>query len=315
MRSAPVALVLLATLLLGGSAHARRYRHVVLPGETLSSIAKRYHVSKQRIRRWNRLKKGATLRAGRKLSIRTSYPVRRRFKGRYAIKRGDTLGKIARRHKMRVSMLRRLNPRLRKGRLIAGRTLWVIREGPRPKGRRGMYQLTSGPGYRVRNSSRAWGTFLAVTRLMEVLTAHSRKFPRARPIRVYDLSRKGGGYLAPHKSHRTGRDVDLIYPLKKGKLGYRRATPRTLNLARTWDLVQRFLATEDVVYIFIDHRLQRVLHDYVVKHRKLSKKERKEVFQYPRSRRAMTGIIRHEPGHATHMHVRFRKMRKSSPNS
>ena len=42
----------------------------------------------------------------------------------------------------------------------------------------------------------------------------------------------------------------------------------------------------------------------------------KLLFQHPRSPRSMVGVIRHEPGHATHMHVRFvKEQRPDPPNS
>jgi murein endopeptidase len=171
----------------------------------------------------------------------------------------------------------------------------------------GLYQLSSGPGYVVRNRGRAWGTYLAVTRLIEVLSKHQERHPRAAPLRVDDLSKKGGGYLAPHKSHRTGRDVDIRYPLMGATHRYTRATARNLDVKRTWELIKAFIQTGDVVYVFVDYKLQKILYQYARDKARLRKATLKEWFQYPRSRGAMTGIIRHEPGHDNHLHVRFRK--------
>jgi len=294
------------------AAQAYSYTHEVLPGESISAIAKRYHLTPKQIRRQNRLRR-AYLRAGQKLKIKTSVPCRPIYKGKYRIRRGDSLARVARKFKMRISVLRRLNPRASRKVLRAGQTLWVVMEGPRPRGVGGLYQLTAGPGYIVRNPARAWGTFLTVTRLMEVLASHGRAHPRATPLRVDDISRKGGGSLAPHKSHRRGRDVDIRFPLKVETDRYVAATPDTLDVERTWDLIQRFLATEDVVYIFVDYRLQKKLYEHVKKQRKLSKSKLADYFQHPRSPRSMSGIIRHEPGHSTHMHVRFVKEQQPEP--
>jgi LysM domain/Penicillin-insensitive murein endopeptidase len=292
-------------------ATARKYTHEILPGETLKSIAKRYHITPRKIRRWNKIK-GSHLRAGRKLRIISKAPVRRRFKARYKVRKRDNLTRIARKHKMSRRLLRRLNRKIDWKRLRYGQLVWVVTSGPRPKGVAGMYKLAGSSGFIVRNPTRAWGTFLAVTRLMEVLTDHSRAYPRRTPLRVDDISRKGGGFLAPHRSHRSGRDVDIRYPLKTATDKYVRASTKTLDLERTWDLLKRFLATKDVTYIFVERRFQKLLHARAVKAR-WSKSRLKEVFQYPRGRKAMTGIIRHEPGHSTHFHVRFRK--EQPPNS
>ena len=307
-------IVALAWIWMIGAAHAYRYTHVVLPGETISAIAKRYHITGRQLRRQNRLR-GPQLRAGQTLRVKTAVPCRPIFRTKYKIKRGDSLSRIAKKLKMSLSLLRRLNPRA-KGRLRAGQSLWVVTEGPRPKGAGGLYHLTDGPGYRLTSSRRSWGTFLAITRLMEVLADHARAFPRAEPIVIGDLSRKGGGFLAPHKSHRRGRDVDIRFPLRIKTDRYVAATPESLDVKRTWDLIQRFIRTGDVVYIFVDYRLQRKLYEYVKEQRRLSKKQLAEYFQYPRGARSMVGIVRHEPGHATHMHVRFvREQRPAPPSS
>jgi LysM repeat protein len=309
-------LLLAVSLLVSTPAAAGyRYTHEVLPGETLHAIAKHYHVKPRKLRRLNRLR-GRHLRVGRKLKIVTRRPARPIHKTRHTVRRGDTLRSIARRYKMKVSLLRRLNRGVRPARLRPGRKLWVVVKGPRPQSRRRMYQLYDGPGYVVRNGSRAWGSFLTINRLMEVLADYAREHPDAPLVRVDDISRRRGGYLAPHRSHRTGRDVDIRYPLKNDTDRYVKARSGTIHVARTWELIERFLETRDVVYIFIDRRLQRVLYRYAKRHRGYSKARLRELFQFPRSSRAMVGIIRHEPGHRTHFHVRFRKEKsRQSPTS
>jgi murein endopeptidase len=165
----------------------------------------------------------------------------------------------------------------------------------------------------VRSPARAWGTFLTITRLMEVLADHSRRYPKAPLVRVDDISKRGGGYLHPHASHRRGRDVDIRYPLKIRTDRYVRAKAATLDLERTWDLLKRFIETEDVVYIFVDYRLQKLLFAHVKGGGTYSQKRLREIFQYPRSPRSMSGVIRHEPGHTSHFHVRFRKEKAPAP--
>jgi murein endopeptidase len=230
------------------------------------------------------------------------------------VKKGDTLIKIAKRHKMKLWVLRRLNGnKLKANNLRVGKKIWVIIEGPSPRGVRGYFQLTSGHGYHVRNPKRAWGTFLTVSSLIDVFAAYRRKFPQAPPIRVDDISVKGGGFLRPHKSHRRGRDVDIRYPLKKDTKRYVKATSKRLNLKLTWKLIDLFLKTNDVIYIFMDYGLQRALYKYALS-QKYSKRKLQKIFQYPRSRKMAVGIIRHEPGHTTHFHVRFRRKPSKAPN-
>lgn len=292
-----------------------RCRHTVLPGENLRAIAQRYHISVRRLRAINSLK-GDAIRAGRRLGVVTRYPCPQRYRTTHVVRRGENLNKIAAKYKMSRRMLRGLNPKVKRW-LRAGQRLTVIVDGPDPNREgRGLVQLHSGPGYIVRNPKRAFGTMLAVSTMIEVFADYHRRHPKAAPLRVDDISREEGGKLKPHVSHRTGRDVDIRYPLKVPTRAYVKARPSTLDVRRTWELIERFLDTEDVIYVFVDYRLQRVLYEYAKNKRGLSEEKLKSYFQYPRRRTAMTGIIRHEPGHATHMHVRFRKMKKKgSPNS
>jgi LysM repeat protein len=307
-----LSITVVSIVIFAGSAEAYTYRHTVLPGDSLRRIAKRYHTTVRRIKRQNRrvFRRSQRLRAGSRLKIITSVPSRTIRKVRYTIKRKDTLSRIARHHKMKLWLLKRLNPRKSRKRLRVGSKLWVVVEGPRPSGGvGGLYVLESSTGYKVRNPRRSWGTLLAINRIHEVLTAHANRFPKSPPLLVMDLSRKGGGYFPPHKSHRQGRDVDIAYPKIKKYRRFVYLRPRMLDLKRTWDLVRSFIATKDVTYIFMNYELQRPLYRYA---RKLgmTKKQLKKVFQYPCGRRCSQGIVRHEPGHASHFHVRFRRADK-----
>jgi len=100
--------------------------------------------------------------------------------------------------------------------------------------------------------------------------------------------------------------VDIRYPLTIKTMAYVRANARTLDVPRTWNLLHSFIKTGDVIYIFVDRRLQRILYNHAVK-QGLAKDKLNKYFQYPGRGRGAGGIIRHEPGHATHMHVRFRR--------
>ena len=302
-------IIVAAVTLLASPLEARakwyRCRHEVLPGETISIVARRYKMSAKRLRNINRLKSDS-VRAGRKPGIVSRFPCRPRHKVIYRVKRRDTLARIARKHRLDLRLVRRLNPKARRG-LKVGQKILLVVEGPQQVGKgKGFYQMHSGVGYTVRTPRRAWGTYLAVTRLIEVLSAHYQRFPKGDPIKVDDLSVKGGGRLPPHISHRTGRDVDIRYPLKIKTKYYVKANAKTLDVRRSWDLIHAFVKTNDVVYVFVDHSLQKLLYEHA-KANKVPAGKLKKWFQYPRSKRSMYGIIRHEPGHATHLHVRFRK--------
>ena len=170
--------------------------------------------------------------------------------------------------------------------------------------RRRLVRLERGDGLEVRSSGRAWGTRIAVYQLTRVLALYERRYPDARPIKVRDLSRRGGGAISGHLSHRTGRDVDVPLVLNRPELGYVDATPRTLDLERTLFLIRAFADSCDVEMIFLDRTLQRALIKYADR-RGVSPLELEALFQYP-SRRGR-GLVRHWRNHKNHMHLRFRR--------
>ena len=189
-----------------------------------------------------------------------------------------------------------------------GRTGWARTAKKRVKKRRRTHrwfrQLKPGPGFRLKDKRHAWGQRMTLRHLRQTFAAYRKTFPKRPDIVVHDISQRWGGRFRPHLSHRTGADVDIRLALKKHTDKYVRASPRTLNLETTWFLISTLINTGDVAFIFLDHRLQRALYRYARK-RGVKKEVLSEVFQYPRRRRLRRGIVRHERGHADHIHVRF----------
>ena len=171
----------------------------------------------------------------------------------------------------------------------------------------------SGPGYHVMRADRAWGQPLTVQRLRQVFVAYHARFPEAGTILVQDLSKRGGGRLKPHQSHRWGWDVD-VGMVRKGRQ-FDRLVPAsrwTMDVEKTWWLIHTLVQTGDVQYVFLNKRLVRPLYRYARK-QGISKQRLLELFHYPRRDRWGVGIIREEPGHTAHFHVRFVKRRLAEP--
>lgn len=97
-----------------GPLHAQRL-HTVRRGDTLSKIARRYHVRVADLVAANRLGRNRVLRRGQELEI----PPR----GVVYVQRGDTLSRIARSHDCTVAELRRVNRLSRGARLRSGQRL------------------------------------------------------------------------------------------------------------------------------------------------------------------------------------------------
>jgi murein endopeptidase len=175
-----------------------------------------------------------------------------------------------------------------------------------PAPRRHLDKLEDGPGFTVVNPARAFGTPLAVRRLRETFERYHARYPEAASIMVMDLSKRGGGRLHPHASHHAGRDVDVRYALNCRTKYFVDASPFTLDAERTWFLISTLIATGDVELIFVNRKLQRYLYRHAAA-QGVPEEQLDELFQYRHGVRQKVGIIRHEPGHVGHFHVRFRR--------
>ena len=284
-------------------------------GDTLSRIAKKKDVTVRQLKKWNRIRRNR-IRIGQKLVIYSLTPQRPTRIVEHRIKRGDNLRKIAKKYNTTVKKIRKLNRLRRRSRIIAGRTLKIELAGPenpsvshgRPQYGRLVNgeQLPKGPGYIRKAPKRAWGTNQTITLLMTIIPKVKKKWRRAPDVVIGDLSRKNGGHFPPHRSHQNGLDADIGYYLhKKRPKDFISATPKTLDVVKTWYLLKAFLDTGAVDYIFVDYSLQKPLYDEARK-RGASKRFLKEHFQYPRSRGVTKGTIRHSPSHKNHFHIRFK---------
>ncbi len=331
----------------GKQRHNRASRvHVVKRGQTLWQIARVHGCSLRALQRANGSLNARAIRIGQKLRIprcgsepaRTKKAARTRRGGSsrepkgiatdllYKVRRGDNLGKIARRYDCSVRHLRRHN-RLRSSRIRKGQTLRII-PGMGGKGRalpgqslgqahhgrltRGA-QLASGRGYFRRRVYRAWGANQTIHHIKRMVRHVRRKYRRIHDLSIGDVSAKRGGRLATHKSHQSGRDVDIGYYFKKRPENYPKhfyvATASNMHMGANWRMLRYFAATSrsngGVQRIFMNYSLQRAVYKWAQKKR-ISKRLLDSMFQYPHGPGAAHGLIRHDPGHDSHIHVRFK---------
>jgi len=163
-------------------------------------------------------------------------------------------------------------------------------------------QAAASPFYEPVSPSGAWGTQETLDYLTAALGKVHEQFPDTPPLQLGDISGRSGGHSPPHLSHQSGRDVDIAYFYNNGARWYARGTAQNLDLPRNWAFVRALLTETDVDLILIDHSIQLLLEDYAQKHGEdpawLS-----GVFRGVPGK--LRPIIRHAPGHATHIHIRF----------
>lgn len=303
--------------------------HEVIPGEQLFDIANRYAVSTQSIVRWNQLRARRDY-TGQHLRIQTRLPQRQREKVQHVVRQGDTWSKIAQIYRVDSSALQHMwnaDASLAPG----GRVLvWIepdttVREedelptlaslvAPVPSGAQSTGYPTSGrlmngvmipanPAlYTLRNEKHSYGSTHAITVLQKGLAAFRLNAQYPGQIHLLDMSLRRGGHFAPHKSHRTGRDIDIALPLKAGLPLDTPPDNDAVDWQATWQLVRAFIDTGEVKYIFLGRARQKFLYD-TAKANNATREELERIIQYPRQTKY--GIVRHSPGHTCHLHVRF----------
>lgn len=176
-------------------------------------------------------------------------------------------------------------------------------------------QLPRGDGYRVRRPELAYGVPYVVDHLRHAIGEVRALYPDVHTLAIGDISAEHGGKIAAHRSHQSGLDVDVGFYYKQVPDGYPEhfaAADDNVDLQATWALLTAFARTSDlddgVSIMFLDYALQRRLYRWAAK-RGTPEADLEQLFQYPRGNDAQSGLIRHWPNHADHVHVRFKSRR------
>jgi LysM repeat protein len=320
--------------------------HVVTSGESLWKISRNYGCGVEELRRANNLpgsliQVGQELlipscspeaKHLAKLVGETPAPLAKAPSAElvsHVVVAGDTLGALAKRHRTSVLDIQTRNG-LSDHRIFVGQELEI-----KPNARttqlplrvlRGQSmgspnsgsllhatRLPQHPAYFIRRPERAFGAAHTVDQVRRVAIAIKRKFPRLHKLAVGDLSVKRGGKITMHSSHQSGRDVDLGFYFKKRPAGYPQefvvATSSNIHFKATWEMITRLAQTAEerggVEKMFLNYKTQRMLYKMAHK-RGIPKQTLERIFQYPRGIGTHEGLIRHEPGHDEHIHVRFK---------
>jgi penicillin-insensitive murein endopeptidase len=145
------------------------------------------------------------------------------------------------------------------------------------------------------------GTAETINYVLTAIDAVHEQFPDSPPLFIGDISARRGGYLRPHISHQSGRDIDIGYFYLNNPSWYERATLSNLDRPRTWALVRALITLTDVRYIFIDRHVQGWLRQYA----ESIGEDNDWLESVFHGSNHQPPIILHEPGHATHLHARF----------
>lgn len=304
--------------------------HVAISCETLREVAALYGVQPFELAEMNQLDDSdEPLREGQILRVRAAGPAVRRWEERRFVEEGETWSDLVEQYGLPESQLKRCNPSI-PGSLQPGDevTLWVSSEpndgldavfSP-PGGGVGVgggleasVQLPELPDYFIRRCPiNAYGTSTTIDYLVNGLARFRKRTHYQGEIVVGDLSRRQGGRYGPHKSHQSGRDVDLWLPVRARSYlrgcrscgtDYCRPEPSDVDWRTTWQLIRELAQNKAVEVVFLDWALQEKLHEAARK-QGMSAGELKRWIQWPRT--GSPALVQHANGHLRHMHVRFR---------
>lgn len=149
---------------------------------------------------------------------------------------------------------------------------------------RGVHLPPRGVGYEVQRPAAEGGQHWGTARLVALVQRVARALAPGLggvALKVGELSGEHGGLIQRHRSHRNGRDVDLLFfardeatsePVsapdfvRYNRLGLSvgRATPLRFDVERNWNLIEALLRDEraGVARIFVADWLRRMLLDH-----------------------------------------------------
>lgn len=321
----------------------RWIRHVTGPRESLDDIAARYGTEPAKLREWNpkTLKeKRRFLLSGTELRLQAIRIPPSRQPIEYRSEDGDTWETIAVDHRVDVLDLKSYNQAADEDSMVAlepGRTItvWVDPAAPWtvnrkvglepdpawfdiPQGalshghpNRGRIlgepcQLPEIPQLYTRRFDRiAHGSSHAIEVIVTAFANFRRDTGYEGEILVGSISRPHGRRFPPHRSHQSGRDVDIRLPMLPWFATTIDPEPEQIDWFAVWGLIDAFLATGQVELIFLDHSLQRPLY-YAALSMGASVEELDQIITWPRRDGKGKQLIRHSSGHEGHIHVRIR---------
>lgn len=159
-------------------------------------------------------------------------------------------------------------------------------------------QFPEGDGWIVVQPEYTWGTAETVDYVLAAIGKVREQYPEAPPLRVNQISAKEGGYLRPHKSHQSGRDVDLAFYYPTAEPVRVRERERYIDVAKNWALIKALVTVTDVQVILVDRRVMKVIYAHALQ-------SGEDPAWLQTIFKSNTALVKHARRHRDHFHVRF----------
>lgn len=295
--------------------------HKVERGDTVAKVAKRWGVTEAQVRQWNPWVGNGEgrIKPGRVIQVRAKARPAMRMNAAYFVQDGDTASTLAASFGVSSAALRS-----QAGGELAPGTRVVV---PRPLGTRGWnpYEGREGPPppqvslelgglsmgspnagtlvngiplpqtelFDIWKPEWAYGSTHAVGVVVQAIGEFRRNTGWSGTLTIGSMSKPEGGHFAPHKSHQSGRDVDIRLPRLDGNGAHPNHAQTDWHAA--WALISAFIDTGDVEVIFLSRRLHGLLRAAA-----------KDMGATPAELARIGSVIVHSKGHNAHLHVRIR---------
>jgi LysM repeat protein len=307
--------------------------HQITPHERLSQIAARYAVKRDEVVEWNKLSsRRVALKPGKTLRIyaRRAPPPRQKLS--YTAQPGDTWSSIAVDHRVEHRDLLAMNRGKRSPQPGDQLTIWIdpgsprtvnVAPGPPPppapegidgarsvgapnRGRiKDAVQLPDSPLYTRGFDRWLWGSSHTIRALHAAIADFRHQSGFDGEIVIGSMSLRRGGRFAPHRSHQSGRDVDIRLPLLPALPLTAFPNADEIDWPAAWELVRALVRTGEIEVIFLEGPLQRRLYQAAL-WEGATPEQLREIIAWPNRKGHEGALVRHSRGHDGHIHVRFR---------
>ncbi|MBC8072677.1 MAG: penicillin-insensitive murein endopeptidase [Deltaproteobacteria bacterium] len=310
----------------------RWIRHRLRKDERLTQVAARYGVPTDKLAKWNRIDPNLPLGKRRTLRVLTDRVVPPPLRARYVVREGDDWDAVAAVFRVPEHELRVQNYRMRSPVVGATIVAWIDPiEGPwfvapgepaeQPplelssdgrsiglpnKGKLvDAVQLPEHPLWVRGNPDHLWGsahTIRQVHRAFAILRGHKGY---ASGVLIGAISRRKGGPMPPHRSHQSGRDVDIRLPLRAGTPKTKSPNADEVDWYATWALIESFVQTGEAEAVFVNEAHHGRLYE-AARAMGVPRERVHEIVRWPAWRGSGEPIVQHADGHNAHLHVRIR---------
>ncbi len=154
--------------------------------------------------------------------------------------------------------------------------------------------LPDSPDYVIRHDELRFGTALTIHGVTSAIRTFRAETGFARPIYIGALSRRRGRKVWPHKSHQTGRDVDVRLPAMPHAQKLWDLKTHEVDWPATYALLHALVRTGKVQMVFMSAAHYRHLRDAGMR-----------LGHSDEAISAVMAVLHHERDHTRHMHIRF----------